>query len=81
MKSEGKPGIVREFSIICIQVREKSGKTNYLVSISFLLTIGTVVRKVVAFLSEIASTICITYLLGSVFFTYFRKYAKWRSGK
>ena len=48
MKSQGKPGIVREFSIISIQVREKSGITNYLDSIPFSLTIGMVVCKVVA---------------------------------
>ena len=47
-KNQGKPGIIREFSIIFIQVREKSRKTNYFVSISFSLTIGLVVRKVVA---------------------------------
>ena len=35
MKSQGKPGIVREFSIIFIQVKEKSRKTDYVVSISF----------------------------------------------
>ena len=46
-KSLGKPGIAREFSITFIQVREKSGKTNYLVDISFSLTIGMVVREVV----------------------------------
>ena len=44
----GKPGIVRELSIIPIQVREKSTKTNYIVSISFSLTIGMVVHKKVA---------------------------------
>ena len=47
-ESEGKPGIVREFSIILIQVKEKSGKANYLVIMSFSLTIGMVVRKVIA---------------------------------
>ena len=40
--------MVRELLIIFIQVREKSGKTKYLVYISFLLTIGIVVRRVVA---------------------------------
>ena len=34
--------------MIFIQGWEKSGKTNYLVSISFSLTIGMVVCKVVA---------------------------------
>ena len=34
----GKPGIVREVPIIFIQVREKSGKTNCLVYLSFSLT-------------------------------------------
>ena len=47
-KSQGKPGIVRERFIVFIQIREKSGKTKYLVYISFSLTIGIVVRKVVA---------------------------------
>ena len=47
-KNQGKPGIVREVSIIFIQVREKSGKTSYLVSISFYLTIGMAVGKVIA---------------------------------
>ena len=45
--SRGKSGIVREFSIIFIQVKEKSGKTNYLVNV-FSLTNGMAVRKVVA---------------------------------
>ena len=47
-KRQGKPGIVGELFIIFIQVREKSGKAKYLVYISFSLTIGIVVRKVVA---------------------------------
>ena len=47
-KSQGKPGIVRELFMLFIQVREKSGKTKYLVYISFSLTIGMVVHKVVA---------------------------------
>ena len=47
-KNQGKPGIVRELFTIFIQVKEKSGKTKYLVYISFSLTIGIVVRKVVA---------------------------------
>ena len=34
--------------MILIQIKEKSGKTKYLVYISFSLTIGIVVRKVVA---------------------------------
>ena len=34
--------------MIFIQVREKSGKAKHLVYISFSLTIGIVVRKVVA---------------------------------
>ena len=37
--------MVREFSIIFIKVRKKSRKTNYLVIISFYLTIGMVVRN------------------------------------
>ena len=37
-----------EFSIIFIQVREDSGKTNYLVHILFSLTLCMVVCKVVA---------------------------------
>ena len=40
IKRQGKPGIVRELFIIFIQVREKSGRTKYLVSILFSLTIG-----------------------------------------
>ena len=47
MKSQGKPGIIREFSILFIQVREKSRKTSYLVSKSFSLTIGMVFCNVV----------------------------------
>ena len=47
-KSQGKPVIVRELFIIFIQVWEKSEKTKYLVCISFSLTIGIVVCKVVA---------------------------------
>ena len=34
--------------MIFIQIREKSWKTKYLVYVSFSLTIGIVVRKVVA---------------------------------
>ena len=46
-KIQGKPGIVSEFSIIFIQVRENSGKTNYLVSILFSLALSMIVRMVV----------------------------------
>ena len=38
MKNQGKPGIVREYSIILMEVGEESGKANYLVLISFSLT-------------------------------------------
>ena len=87
MKSEGKPGIVRQFSIIFVQSKEKPRKTKYLLSISFSLTVGIVVRKVVAqiviskcelyaLLCEITSIMSITYLLGSIFFTSFCKYVK-----
>ena len=37
-----------ELLIIFIQDKEKSGKTKYLVYVSFSLTIGIVVRKVIA---------------------------------
>ena len=47
-KSQGKPRIVKEFSMSFIQFKEESGKTNYLVSISFSLTIGMAVCKVVS---------------------------------
>ena len=91
-KSQGKPGIVREFCIIFTQVRERPRKVNYLVSISFLSTIGRVVHKVIALiviskcelyalLCEIASIMHISYLLCSIFFTSFCKYVKWGSGK
>jgi len=40
--------MVRESSMIFIQVKEKSGKTNYLGSKSFSLAIGMDFRKVVA---------------------------------
>ena len=43
MKSQGKPGKVREFSIIFIEVKEKTGNTNYLVHISLSLTLSMVV--------------------------------------
>ena len=45
MKSQGKPGIVREFCIIFIQVRKSQGKL-YLVRILFSLSLWMVVRKV-----------------------------------
>ena len=45
MKTQGKPGIIREFSIVLIQVREKSKKTNCLVHISFSLTLSMVACK------------------------------------
>ena len=51
MNSQGKPGIVREFSIIFNQVRQKSGKTDYLVSVSLSLTVGMVVCKVIALIA------------------------------
>ena len=47
IKYQGKPGIVREFSIIFIQSREKSGKSNYEVRISFSLSVGMVVCKAI----------------------------------
>ena len=46
MKNHGKPGIVREFFIIFIQVREKPGKTDYLVHVLFS-SVCIVPRKVV----------------------------------
>ena len=46
-ESQGNPEIVQEFSIIFIQVKEKSGKANYLFHISFSLTTCMVVHKVV----------------------------------
>jgi len=62
---------------------------NYLVSISFSLTISTVVRRVVALfvlskfelqalLCGITSIMCTTHLLGSIFFTYF---CMWNGGQ
>ena len=47
MKSQGKPGIVREVSVIAIQVKEKSRKTNHLVHIQFSLALCVIVCKVV----------------------------------
>ena len=44
-KSQGKPGIVREFRIIFIQIREKSGKTDYLVLILFSLSLSCLFGK------------------------------------
>ena len=49
MKRQGKPGIVRDFSILCNQVREKSGKPNYLVSISFSFTFCMVACEVITY--------------------------------
>ena len=48
MKSQGKPGIVKEFCIIFIQVREKPGKTDYLVHILFSSSLFIVTHQVVA---------------------------------
>ena len=45
MKSQVKPGIVRGFSIILFQVKEKSGKTNYLVLILMSITLSMVICK------------------------------------
>ena len=42
-KSQGKPGIVREFFIIFIQAREKSGKAGYLGHILFSSSLCKVV--------------------------------------
>ena len=91
MKNRGKHLIDRDFSIHCIQVRERSGR-NYLVSISFSLAIGMVLHKVVVLivvsecelyvlLCEIKGIMCITHLIGSIFFTSFCKYVKSGSGK
>ena len=38
-------------------------------------------RELYALRCEITSITCITYLLGSIFFTSFYKYVKWESGK
>jgi len=38
-KSQGKPGMVRESTVIFIQVGEKSWKANYLVHVSFSCTV------------------------------------------
>ena len=38
-------------------------------------------RELYALLCEIASIMCITYLLGSIFFTSFWKYETWGQGK
>ena len=46
-KTQEEPGIVREFSIAFIQVRDKSGKTKYLVHMSISLTLSKAVCKVV----------------------------------
>ena len=84
--------MVRESSMIFIQVKEKLSKTNYLVSKSLSLTIGMVFHKVIALIvvskydlsaspCEITSIMCITYLLGSIFFTSCCKYVKWGSRK
>ena len=92
MKSQGKPGTVRGFSLIFIQFREKSGKTNYLVKIPFSLAIGMAVCKVIALIVvsncelyhlalQNIKLMCITYLLGSIFLTSFCKYVKRGQGK
>ena len=47
MKNQGKTGIIREFCIIFIQVKEKLGITDYLVHILFLSSPCVVERKVV----------------------------------
>ena len=47
-----------ELCMLLIQVREKSGKTKYLVYISFSLTIGIVVRKVVALIVASECELC-----------------------
>ena len=48
MKSQGKPGIVKEFCIIFIQFKEKPGKTDYLVHILFSSSLFIVTHQVVA---------------------------------
>ena len=89
-KSQGEPGIVREFFIILIQVREKSEKTTYLVSISLSLALCMVVcRVVVLFLSvnvNFRSLHCYNkylYCLSiKLYFVYqFCRYVKWGQGK
>ena len=58
MKNLGKPGIVRGFSIILKEVREKSGKTNHLVLMSFSLTLCMVVCKVVVLVFDSKCELC-----------------------
>ena len=74
-KSQGQPGIFREFSIIFVEVKENKLFIQYikLIScISFSLTIGMVVWKVVALI------VGSTYEgLGPIFFTSFCKYVVW----
>ena len=49
MKSQEKPGIIREFSIIFVQIREKLGKTKIVqVHMLFSSTLSMDVGKVVA---------------------------------
>ena len=46
-RNQGKPGIVRELCIIFIQVRNKSGKMNHLVHISYKSSLSMVARELV----------------------------------
>ena len=73
LENQGKPGKVMESCIIFIQVREKSGKINYLIRISFVYIIGMIAHKIVtlsvvkkyelyALLCRITSIMCFTYL-------------------
>ena len=85
MKSQGKPDIVGEFSILFIQVRVDKLFSQQIISFNYC--IGKVVCKVVALLvvgkcelyalhCEITGIMCITYLLQSIFCTSFCKYVK-----
>ena len=85
------PEIVWEFSIIFIQVGEKSGKIIFSPCVIFSYSFMVVWKVVVPFLGskcksyhfayDCSKYICITYLLDSVLITYFCTYVKWESGK
>ena len=56
--------------MIFVQVREKSGKTKYLVYISFSLTISIVVHKVVALIVASECELCHLVLSNSKYISF-----------
>ena len=89
--SQGQPGIERDLSIMVIQVKEKSGKKFSGPHIIIINSCMFVSKVVVPFLFSKCTVyyfarccgkyMFVTYVFGSIFFTYFCTYVKLGSDK